>query len=350
MKKITFFAIILLHISCLVWAQESQVDYTKMIREITEQHVLEMASANREIDSLKTLSNNFEAQLADSTKRIISLSKEVLRLTSQLESQREANAKLELKKAEIVKPYEDKIVSLEATITTRDSMLSSCSSQIAALQESEDRFKTDNASLKRQLQDLQSFRQIYVRTKVEDEKPYVDLPYSQIDLNHLSEVIALCEQLKGNELNALSELFTAAKDRKIKYDLYVSSINRPYNQETIDELLKDKQQMIDASNSVQQAELTPIISSMESYKDANTAFVEIVKQISNYMNDFRQEGYDVTSAKEGAEYYLSSGRVTYFFNKFSQIPYLVDLFERYKEDLLNNPTSAPQIESEILNK
>ena len=130
MKKVTFFAIILLHISCLVWAQESQVDYTKMIREITEQHVIEMTSANREIDSLKTLSNHLEAQLTDSTRRIISLSKEVLRLTSQLESQKEVNAKHELKKAEIIKPYQDQIASLEVVISSKDSVLSSFSSQI----------------------------------------------------------------------------------------------------------------------------------------------------------------------------------------------------------------------------
>lgn len=349
MKKITFFAIILMHISCLVKAQEGHVDYTKIIREMTEQHVIEMSSANKEIDSLKTLSNNIKAQLADSTKKIASLNKEVLRLTIQLRSQKEANEKLELKKADIIKPYQDNIISLKDTITSKDSLLGVYSLQISELKELEDSIRADNVSLKKQLQELDSFKQIYVRNMVEEERPYADLPYSQIELDHLNEVLAMCEQLKGNELKVLSELFADVKHRRMRYDLYVSSINRPYNQDTIAELLKDKQQMIDASTSAQQAELSPVISSMESYNEANTAFVEIVKQISAYMNDFRQEGYDVSSAKEGAEYYLASGRVNYYFNKFSQIPYLVGLFERYKSDLLNNPTTTPQIESEILN-
>lgn len=350
MKRFTLLIIILMYVSCFVKAQDMQVEYANMIRGIKEQHILEITAANHEIDSLKTLSHKLATQLADSTKKIISLNKEILRLMTQLRLQKEANEKQELKKAEIIKPYQDNIASLEGKIASKDSLISAYSLQIAALQESEGILKSDYSILKNQLQDLHSFMQIYVRNKIKEESPYAYLPYSQIDLNHISEVLALCERLNTRKLDTLSNLFNAVMQRKIKYDLYISSINRSYNQEIITELLRDKQQLFNASNGVQQEELSLVISSMESYNEANIAFIEIVNQISNYMKDFRQEGYDVASAKEGAEYYLASGRVTYFFNKFSQIPYLVNLFERYKKDLLDNPTSAPQIESDILNK
>ena len=57
--------------------------------------------------------------------------------------------------------------------------------QISELKELEDSIRADNVSLKKQLQDLDSFKQIYVRNMVEEERPYADLPYSQIELDHL---------------------------------------------------------------------------------------------------------------------------------------------------------------------
>lgn len=343
MKRLLILITVCLFTAGLVKAQEQQPDYSKIINEYVEMQI----SARRSIDSLHRVCQVLRHQLADSTKRINGLVKEGDKLRTQLESYRDEISQLNMKRAEVIKPYQDNIAALTDTIAYRDSIISSNTALIALLHDEGTKFQSEINMLQQKLDDLESFRIVYVKTKVEEEKPYLELSYCEMDIRHMNEVVALCEQLQGDELKELSELFADAIHRKTLFDSFVLCINNPYNQEEIEELLHHKSIMSDAGNEEQRKEAVDVINLVESYEKANAEFINIVAHLRRMFGQFREPGYDVNTAHEGVNFFLED--VEPKCTKFTNIPFLADLFEKYKEAVLSNPVEIPQIELEILN-
>ena len=308
----------------------------------------EYANATKSIDSLTKLTNSLkreketiEKSLQDSTLKIARLTTKIDKLKTQIAAHKKSLEEGNFKKSELLKPYQD-------SLKLRDSIILSYKSQIEEQKKSAAERNSEIASLKKQLEDLHAFKRLYVKSKIEEKKPYLDLPYSQMDLAIINEVIGMCEELKSAELNDFHNNFTSARQRKNLYDSCVQSINSAYDETKINELLSQTTFLVESSNEAQQQEGTTLVEKMKSYSEAQRIFTTTVQWIAKFMNDYRTEDTDENTAKDAASHVFEFERIELWHEKFAQIPYLEKLFEQYKSHLIAEPTKAPQIELDTL--
>ena len=308
----------------------------------------EYVNATKSIDSLTKLTNTLkkekeiiEKSLKDSTQKVEALSREIIKLNNKINAQKKNIDDSNFKKAELLKPYQD-------SLKLKDSIILSYKNQIGEQQEAGAEQNSEIANLKKQLEDLHAFKSLYVKAQIEEKKHYLDLPYSQMDLAKLQEVISMCEELNSSELNNLKNNFTSALQRKELYDKCEKSINNAFDETVINDLLSSSTSLMERSNEAQQQEITTLVKKMKSYKDSQRFFTMMIEWVANYMKDYRAEGIDINSAKDGAKEVFGFERITLWHERFAPIPYLENLFEEYKKQLLEKPTEAPQIELDTL--
>lgn len=308
----------------------------------------ESVNAPKSIDSLTKLTNTLkkeketiEKSLKDSTQKIEALSREIAKLNNQINAQKKNIDDSNFKKAELLKPYQD-------SLKLKDSIILSYKNQIGQQKEVGAGQNSEIANLKKQLADLNAFKSLYTKAQIEEKKPYLDLPYSQMDIAKLQEVISMCEELNSAELNVLKNNFTSALQRKELYDKCEKSINNAFDETKINDLLSSSTSLIERSNEAQQPEVTALVAKMKSYSDAQRFFTMMIQWIANYMKDYRAEGIDINTAIKGAEDVFGFERIKLWHERFAPIPYLEKLFEEYKKQLLEKPTEAPQIELDTL--
>ena len=287
----------------------------------------------RAADSLVMQASSLEKQLADSSKMISNLTKELNKLKLELSRQNE-------KKGKIIKPYEDSIASLLKLISAKDTLITQIQNKNKEL-----------SQVQNKLNALEAFKNLYIDNIKKKEEPYLLLAYSKMDQVHLKEVIMECNELNDPELVKLSALFKDALQRKNMYDEYVKSINCEYDSLKLDLLLQQKAELTQQGNALQNEEVLRAVEVMESYKDCLTEFKSLVMFIKGYLDkNARTQGINFNLAFDNVKYILGSDRVLYLHKKFSSVPYLVELFDKYQKALIDSPTQTPQIEKEILNK
>ena len=236
---------------------------------------------------------------------------------------------------------------------------------------SEQQAKTKQiADLKKHTSDLNVYKGDIAKLDYEKCKAMLTMPYSQLDVETLQGMMASADQFKmmtGFEDYKQRLAFTIKN--KSLYDLGRSLLTKKYNYDTVNgiawKVRNLRTQKANAAKKMfalsdeQKDDLFDLDRRTSRYTDGIIELQKIVMNINKdrdvkRIRSEKDKTSDVASAcKEAMKKYLvpsETNKLQYVIDYyFSMIPYLGDLFAKYKHELSENPLVETEIEKEILN-
>lgn len=202
------------------------------------------------------------------------------------------------------------------------------------------------------LSDMGAFRDIFIAKITRDEKPYLELPFSRMDVPHLKEVLSNCAALPDNvEMAALGESFTTLLSRKETFDDLCAKVSSPLDSASLSDAASRARELLSGCGPAQREEVEAIALALEKYPRALGYIRDIMQKVRSRIEPYRTRG-DATfadAAREEVDLVLLDEGPRYYEEKvFSLIPFFRDTYGRYKEELHESPLSVPSVETLIL--
>lgn len=224
------------------------------------------------------------------------------------------------------------------------------------------------ADLKKHASDLNVYKGDIAKLDYEKCKAMLTMSYSQLDVETLQGQIASSEQFKlMPDFEDYRQRLAFTLKNKSLYDLGRSLLTKKYNYETINDIAwkvrnlrtqkANAAKKMFALSDEQKTDLYDLDLRISRYTGGIKELQKIVININNDREVKHKRSEKTSDAafacKESMKKYLvpsKTNKLQYVIDRyFSMIPYLGELFAKYKSELSENPLVETKIEKEILN-
>lgn len=318
----------------------------------------------REQQNLKDQIVKQEKDSINITKSLIAVKAASERLKADIEALRKEQGMLERGLSEEI------IAEKEKTVGGLKKEQEKLSEALEALKSKQQAKTTQIADLKKHTSDLNVYKGDITKLDYEKCKTMLTMPYSQLDVETLQGMMASADQFKlmsGFEDYKQRLAFTLKN--KHLYDLGRNLLTTSYNYDrTINIGLKVRSLRTQKTNAAkkmfalsdeQKDDLYDLDLRISRYTGGIKELQKIVININKdrdvkRIRSEKEKTSDAASAcKEAIKKYLvpsETNKLQYVIDRyFSMIPYLGELFAKYKHELSENPLVETKIEKEILN-
>lgn len=341
---------ILLTMSLLFIVQSSfGQNYEKVLR---EQQNLKEQIVKQEKDSINI------------TKSLIAVKAASERLKADIEALRKEQEMLERGSSEEV------IAEKEKTVGGLKEEQAKLSKTLETLKSRQQAKTMQIADLKKHTSDLKVYKGDIAKLDYEKCKAMLKMPYSKLDVETLQGMVASADQFKlMPEFEDYKQRLALTLKNKHLYDLGRSLLTKKYNYDkTIDIGLKVRSlrtqkttapKKMFALSDEQKDDLYDLDLRISRYTGGIKELQKIVininkdRDVKRIRSEKDKASNAVFACKETMKKYLvpsETNKLQYVIDRyFSMIPYLGNLFAKYKHELSENPLVETKIEKEILN-
>lgn len=318
----------------------------------------------REQQNLKEQIVKQEKDSIDITKSLIAVKTASDRLKADIEALRKEHGMLECGLSEEV------IAEKEKTVGDLRKEQEKLSETLEALKSKQQAKITQIADLKKHTSDLNVYKGDIAKLDYEKCKAMLTMPYSQLDVETLQGMMASADQFKlMSDFEDYKQRLAFTLKNKSLYDLGRSLLTKKYNCDTIIDIAwkvrnlrtqkANAAKKMLAFSEVQKDDLYDLDLRISRYTGGIKELQKVVININKdrdvkRIRSEKDKASDAASAcKEAIKKYLvpsETNKLQYVIDRyFSMIPYLGELFAKYKHEMSENPLVETEIEKEILN-
>lgn len=318
----------------------------------------------REQQNLKDQIVKQEKDSIDITNSLIAVKTATERLKADIEALRKEQGMLERGLSE------DIIAEKEKTVGRLKKEQEKLSETLEALKSKQQAKTTQLADLKKHTSDLNVYKGDIAKLDYEKCKAMLTKPYSQLDVETLQGMMAFADQFKlMTGFGDYKQRLAFTLKNKHLYDQGRGLLTASYNYDrTINIGLKVRSLRTQKTNAAkkmfalsdeQKDDLYDLDLRISRYTGGIKELQQIVininkdRDVKNIRSEKKKTSDAAFVCKEAMKKYLvpsETNKLQYVIDRyFSMIPYLGDLFAKYKHELSENPLVETKIENEILN-
>lgn len=304
---------------------------------VLSDYTLQLEQALAKKDTLAIRRKALHDDLSKGNDKEKELHKQLKKLKKEIDNVRERVQ--DLLDAQPENPYEE-IIKLEASIDQKQKQLCSLKSKLDSLNHQLSEASNNKSELDKVKQDVSS-------KLVSEHKPYIELPFAQMRLEHLSAIRAICKQFATSpSIDSLVASIDSAINNLKGYDEIQKVLNSKYSKFNLERML-EKVQTLKAASKSQQHEINEMKKQLHAFEEGLESFKEFINNLNRCRNG---ANYSFQYFQDDEESIFREGLKQRITEKLLIVPYLKNKYEAFMKALKKNPNMHTDIEAEILNQ